>query len=330
ISGINVTDFVCPSCTNWSTPYLKTFVNHLKNTHDTNKNITIMCNLCNSVSSNARAFSQRVSKYHRTQDKAVKEDDELQILEESIEQTQPVIINTSMNDDDYMVTEEETSEEQLPTTLTEMNSFIKRISHFLLTLQSCFYISEAAIRYVATNLADLLEWLLVHPDQAIHGRKESVAAKRFCPCCDITSDNFVDFIDQDYNADGTLSTNIFKHNIMLQYVTTIPDGLILNINQLLLPSPSTSTVQIAKIDSIKVKRKQGLLTKRKKKQRKASAVIDIKEVKKIGSYETDTDEENENLVVKRARVKESPVNDNVNRVLNGISINLSAYHFLEV
>ncbi|CAF0935291.1 unnamed protein product [Didymodactylos carnosus] len=327
MSGINVTDFVCPSCTNWSTPYLKKFVNHLKNTHCTNKNITIMCNLCNSVSSNARAFSQHVSKYHRTQDKAVKEDDELQILEESIGQAQPVVINTNMNGDDYMVTEEETSEEQLPTTLTEMNSFIKRILHFLLTLQSCFYISEAAVRYVATNLADLLEWLLVHPDvllsndeyhtvkwsyipfldnlrhflqlsevqvdlsaddfldgikqlsaagirvnvngvekiyhgalfitlgdypaqQAIHGRKESVAAKRFCPCCDITSDNFAVFIDQDYNADGTLSTNIFKHNIMLQYVTTIPDGLILDIEQLLLPSPPTSIAQIAKIDSI--------------------------------------------------------------------------------
>ncbi|CAF1127806.1 unnamed protein product [Didymodactylos carnosus] len=166
MSGINVTDFVCPSCANWSTPYLKTFVNHLKNTHGTNKNITITCNLCNSVFSNARAFSQHVSKYHRMEDKAVTEDDELQILEESIEQPQPMVINTSLNDVEYMAIKEETSEEQLATTLTETNSLIMRILHFLLTLQACFYISEAAIRYVATNLADLLEWLLVHPDMS--------------------------------------------------------------------------------------------------------------------------------------------------------------------
>ncbi|CAF0927811.1 unnamed protein product [Didymodactylos carnosus] len=38
--------------------------------------------------------------------------------------------------------------------------FIKRILHFLLTLQSMFFMSEAAVSYVATNLCDLLEWAI--------------------------------------------------------------------------------------------------------------------------------------------------------------------------
>ncbi|CAF1394107.1 unnamed protein product, partial [Didymodactylos carnosus] len=32
--------------------------------------------------------------------------------------------------------------------------------------------------------------------QSIHGRKESVAAKTFCPCCDVAADNYIDSIDQ--------------------------------------------------------------------------------------------------------------------------------------
>ncbi|CAF1525608.1 unnamed protein product [Didymodactylos carnosus] len=32
--------------------------------------------------------------------------------------------------------------------------------------------------------------------QQFHGRKESVSVKRLCPCCDVSSDNYIDSIDQ--------------------------------------------------------------------------------------------------------------------------------------
>ncbi|CAF1658611.1 unnamed protein product, partial [Didymodactylos carnosus] len=32
--------------------------------------------------------------------------------------------------------------------------------------------------------------------QALHGRKESVSALKFCPCCNVTNDDYKDNIDQ--------------------------------------------------------------------------------------------------------------------------------------
>ncbi|CAF1489749.1 unnamed protein product, partial [Didymodactylos carnosus] len=40
--------------------------------------------------------------------------------------------------------------------------FLKRILHFLLTLQSMFFVSETAVSYVALSLCDILEWAVDH------------------------------------------------------------------------------------------------------------------------------------------------------------------------
>ncbi|CAF1558182.1 unnamed protein product, partial [Didymodactylos carnosus] len=48
---------------------------------------------------------------------------------------------------------------------------IMKILHFLLALQSLFYISEAAVAYVASNLADILEWIIDHGDIPVDDEK---------------------------------------------------------------------------------------------------------------------------------------------------------------
>ncbi|CAF0874118.1 unnamed protein product [Didymodactylos carnosus] len=77
--------------------------------------------------------------------------------------------NSTMIDDielDNIFDDSEQEVKQQESTLLSQQqeewNYLKEDLHFLLTFQSIFYISEAAIKYVGANLADVLEWLLTH------------------------------------------------------------------------------------------------------------------------------------------------------------------------
>ncbi|CAF1466607.1 unnamed protein product, partial [Didymodactylos carnosus] len=154
-------------------PYLKKYLIHLTSTHGINKHFIVSCPLCNSTFSSARSFSIHISSRHerRLNDDVDKTDSDVQ--NGSVELLDNLINDrTLFNEMEEKAGEVEEGEDQQQEEHAQQNndsntSFIKRILHLLFTLQSLYCVSEAAISYVAMNLAGILEWILNHNDVSL-------------------------------------------------------------------------------------------------------------------------------------------------------------------
>ncbi|CAF4402481.1 unnamed protein product [Didymodactylos carnosus] len=156
-------EFYCPGCS-YSSPYLKKYLIHLTSTHGTNKHFIVSCPLCNSTFSSARSFSTHISSRHKRRLNDDVENGSVELLDNLVNDR--TVFNEMEESAGEGVEEEEDQQqrEHAQQNNDSTTSFIKRILHFLFTLQSLYFVSEAAISYVAMNLADILEWILNHND----------------------------------------------------------------------------------------------------------------------------------------------------------------------
>ncbi|CAF0737148.1 unnamed protein product [Didymodactylos carnosus] len=161
-------EYSCSACS-FRTLQFKRYVDHFPKTHGTTKNVIISCPLCNVTLKNARSFSCHISKRHKTYVKSEADDN---VKDQNMDDRRDDCM--IVNNDEFISSDEITADfdgqsdnhsncEEEKEKSCEL-LLIMKILHFLLALQSLFYISEAAVAYVASNLADILEWIIDHGD----------------------------------------------------------------------------------------------------------------------------------------------------------------------
>ncbi|CAF0862895.1 unnamed protein product [Didymodactylos carnosus] len=167
--------YKCPSC-DYACFQLKRYVDHLNDNHGTAKNIFISCQICNTTLC-ARGFSKHVSRFHKTCLSYDNNDDDgnssstnnCSSENGSIKDRNNCLLNDNDNDNAMAIPHQEPQQTIEEGVTDPACLFIMKLLHFLLTRQSLFYVSEAAIKYVASNIADILEWMLSHSEVVRQG-----------------------------------------------------------------------------------------------------------------------------------------------------------------
>ncbi|CAF3810936.1 unnamed protein product [Rotaria magnacalcarata] len=133
---------------------LSAYVKHQRDLHSHSKNVRLVCSCGGSFSSLRSLQAQHEKEHEEMQQDVQLESDDIEMINPNIQED---YVSHDEQDDD--MTNESTDTRYTDEGLTEeevLKTFEKRILYLVLTLQTTFYTSEAAIQFVISNLMELL------------------------------------------------------------------------------------------------------------------------------------------------------------------------------